>query len=150
VTPHPAFADRCVAERKTLGALRLSALGIADLTRDFIAVVESAAEIRGCFPDSDWPEGLTIEQNLVDLGWHQKEFAARRSCAWVIEDAAGGYLGCAYVYPAIDGSASTEVVWWWRTGAIADRAAFRRDFLAWLYGPEWPRLDYRVVGVGGE
>jgi len=30
---------------------------------------------------SSWPEGLTFEQDLVDLGWHQKKFQRRASFA---------------------------------------------------------------------
>jgi len=35
---------------------------------------------------SDWPEGLTFEQDLIDLGWNQKEFQRRTSFALAIPD----------------------------------------------------------------
>lgn len=143
--PHPAFADREIPENKQLGAFHLKALGVADVERDYEAVMESAADIKATFPHFTWPEGLTLDDNLLDLAWHQREFAAKRSFAWVIEDADGAYLGCAYVYPSIEGDTLAEVWWWWKTGTSPDKTAFRVDFLGWLSQPEWPELDYQPL-----
>ena len=122
----------------------MRALGVADLDRDFSAVMESAADIKAAHPGSSWPDGLTQDRNLIDLAWHQREFEARRSFAWVMEDEAGAYLGCLYVYPSIAGEAAADVVWWWRSGVAADRAAFRAAVADWLAGEDWPRLTYRL------
>ena len=143
--PHPAFADREIAKEHRLGPIVLRWLTVADVDRDYAAVMESADDIHRTYPDAGWPEGLTFDENAIDLAWHQREFTSRRSFAWVIEDRDGGYLGCAYVYPSMLGDAAAEVVWWWRTGGVADRDAFREDFLGWLAGADWPDLDYRVV-----
>ena len=143
--PHPAFADRNIPKEHRLGAFVLKALNVADLDRDYAAVMESAADIREAYPNLSWPEGLTRESNLIDLAWHQREFEARRSFAWIVEDGAGGYLGCAYIYPSILGEQAADIAWWWRTGAEADREAFGDAFLGWLAGPDWPRLDYRLM-----
>lgn len=143
--PHPAFADRTVPVEHRLGAFVLKALKVADLDRDYAAIIESKADLRAKFPNLTWPDGLTRDANLIDIAWHQKEFAARRSFAWVIEDLSGGYLGCAYVYPSILGEQAADVAWWWRTGAKADRNAFKGAFLGWLAGPDWPALDYRLM-----
>ncbi|MGF1553307.1 MAG: hypothetical protein ACFBWO_12555 [Paracoccaceae bacterium] len=147
MTPHPSFADRIVPAEHRLGAFVLRALGIDDLDRDFTAVTESVDEIRAANPDSQWPDGLTRERDLIDLAWHQREFEARRSFAWVIEDRGGAYLGCAYVYPSIAGERAADVRWWWRAGTAADRDAFVTAFLDWLAGPDWPALDYRARSV---
>jgi hypothetical protein len=88
---------------------------------------------------------MTREQNMIDLAWHQREFEARRSFAWVVEDEAGNYAGCAYVYPSINGNMAADAVWWWRTGSNVDRQQFRKPFLDWLASPDWPTLDYRPV-----
>lgn len=92
-------------------------MSINDLERDFSAVMESAADIKAANPKSSWPE-VSPKKNLIDLAWHQREFEALRSFAWVIESTEGEYLGCLYVYPSIAGEKSAEVVWWWRTGAV--------------------------------
>jgi hypothetical protein len=45
-------------------------------------------------------EGLTLEQNLIDLGWHQKEFQRRRSFAYtVVHPSESQVLGCVYINP---------------------------------------------------
>jgi hypothetical protein len=32
--------------------------------------------------DDGWPLKLTLEENLIDLGWHQREFTLRHSFAY--------------------------------------------------------------------
>lgn len=140
--PHPLFKGHSIPTVHTLGPFTLRALSIRDLERDFSAVMESAAEIRAANPGLSWPDGLTRETNLVDLAWHQREFEARRSFAWVIEDAGGDYLGCLYVYPSIAGERSADVTWWWRTGRAGDDAAFRQLVRDWLASGDWPELSY--------
>lgn len=144
--PHPFFKGRTIPSLHTLGGFTLRALSVSDLDRDFAAVMESAAEIRAAHPNSSWPDGLTREKNLIDLAWHQKEFEARRSFAWVIEDDGGEYLGCLYVYPSIAGEASGDVVWWWRTGKVVSEPSFRKQLEQWLASSDWPRLRYDLQG----
>lgn len=144
--PHPLFRSQSIPALHALGAVTLKALSIHDLERDFSAVMESAADIKAANPGSSWPDGLTREKNLIDLAWHQREFEARRSFAWVIESADGQYLGCLYVYPSIAGEPSADVVWWWRSGAVVSRPAFRQELLEWLSGDDWPRLHYMLQG----
>ncbi len=122
----------------------LRAASVDELERDYAAVMESAADIKAANPALAWPEGLTLEENLIDLAWHQREFQARRSFAWIIEDPDGQYLGCLYVYPSISGEDSADVHWWWRTGSSANRERFRELLHAWLSGADWPRLEYRL------
>lgn len=127
-----------------LGEFTLRALTIADLDRDYAAVIESAADIKAANPGSTWPDGLTREKNLIDLAWHQREFEARRSFAWVIEDAGADYLGCLYVYPSIAGEQSADVVWWWRTGRGGASQMFREELQAWLASADWPKMTFNI------
>lgn len=142
--PHPAFKGRAIPTSHGLGAVTLKALSVSDLDRDFSAVIDSAAEIKAANPGSNWPDALTREKNLIDLAWHQREFEARRSFAWVIENAAGDYLGCFYIYPSITGDPTAEVTWWWRKGAQVSRQDFRANVIEWLASDDWPRLTYKV------
>lgn len=142
--PHPLFKSRVIPTVHVLGEFTLKALSVGDLDRDFSAVMESAADIKAANPGSSWPDGLTKEKNLIDLAWHQREFEARRSFAWVIESADGEYLGCLYVYPSIAGEQSADVVWWWRTGVTVSRPSFRDHLSAWLASDDWPRLTYSL------
>ena len=67
--------------------LRLRPLTIHDVVKDFAAVMESEERLRvGFEPDNDWPSGLTLEQDLIDLGWHQREFQERSSFAFTVVD----------------------------------------------------------------
>ena len=61
-------------------AYRLRMLTVNDVVKDFDAVITSADHLKGIFPPpSTWPDGLSLEQDLIDLGWHQKEFQRRTS-----------------------------------------------------------------------
>jgi len=57
-------------------------LAIHDVVKDYEAVMTSAAHLRRLFPHGTWPEGLTLEQNLIELGWRQHEFQRRTSFAY--------------------------------------------------------------------
>ena len=140
--PHPVVKTWSIPRLHSFGEFTLRSLSIGDLERDFGAVMESAADIKAANPGSTWPDGLTKEKNLIDLAWHQREFEARRSFAWVIENAQGEYLGCLYVYPSIAGEQTADVTWWWRTGAEVSRQSFKEQVVAWLAGNDWPRLNY--------
>jgi hypothetical protein len=142
--PHPLFRNRTIPTTHSLGGLTLKALSIADLERDFSAIMKSSADIKAAHPGSTWPDGLTKEKNLIDLAWHQREFEARRSFAWVIESSQGEYLGCLYVYPSIAGDESADVVWWWRTGYSVSEGPFRDHLRQWLATSDWPSLTYNL------
>lgn len=60
--------------------LRLRPLLLTDAVRDFDAVMTSRAELWECFgPGTGWPaEDLSLEQDLVDLGWHQARAKPQR------------------------------------------------------------------------
>ncbi|GIX13091.1 MAG: hypothetical protein KatS3mg118_1050 [Paracoccaceae bacterium] len=142
--PHPAFAGREIPRRVTLGPFHLHWLTLADADEDYAAVMESAEALAAQSHDG-WPAGLTEEENRIDLAWHQREFTAGRSFAWVIRDGRGAYLGCAYVYPSIAGLAEAEVRFWFRSTAVVDRGDFARRLMAWLSGPPWPPLTMRLT-----
>lgn len=140
--PHPQFRDYNIPREHSLGEFKLSALTLDDLERDFAAVMESAADIKAANPTLTWPEGLTLQENLIDLAWHQKEFQSRRSFAWVIEGQNHHYMGCLYIYPSITGDNSADIHWWWRTGVSTDDQSFREHLRAWVSGSGWPNIHY--------
>ena len=78
---------------------RLRMLTVNDVVKDFDAVTTSAEHLSSIWPGT-WPEGLTLEQNLIDLGWHQKEFQMRRSFAFtVVTLSEQRVIGCVYIDP---------------------------------------------------
>ena len=64
---------------------RLRPLTVNDLVKDYEAVMESVDHFTGLLsPSSPRPAGLTLEDDLIDLGWHQKEFRRRTSFAYTM------------------------------------------------------------------
>ena len=106
------------------GDLRLRMLTVGDVVKDFDAVVSSTSHLRAIFPDwGGWPEGLTIEQNLIDLGWHQKEFQRHRTFAYtVVSPDESRVLGCVYIYPATRGDYDAEIYHWARESPLGGEA----------------------------
>jgi hypothetical protein len=91
-------------------------LTINDLVKDYDAVMSSVGHLTGVFgPNEIWPEGLTLEKELVDLGWHQKEFELRRSFAYtVMSPDESKCLGCVYVDPSEKLDYDAMVIMWVR------------------------------------
>src|SRR5690242_5183601 len=81
---------------------RIRPLTVNDVVKDFDAVMSSRERLWQLFGEGwRWPAAdLTLEQDLVDLGWHQKEFQRRRSFAYtVVSLDERRVLGCVYVEP---------------------------------------------------
>lgn len=96
--------------------MRLRPLTITDAVKDYAAVMESEERLRTIFwPGGDWPHGLTLEQNIIDLGWHQKEFQMRRSFAYTVVDLdETQVLGCMYIHPTRKQGYDAEITMWVR------------------------------------
>jgi len=93
---------------------RLRMLTVNDLQKDFDAVTSSVRHLQTIWR-TDWPLDLTLEQNLIDLGWHQKEFQRRRSFTYtVLSPDESLVLGCVYIYPASKTGFDAEVYFWSR------------------------------------
>jgi hypothetical protein len=72
-------------------------LTVDDVVKDFDALT-SRVDHRGEPQPAFVP---TIALNLVDLGWHQKEFELRRSFAYtVVTPDESEVLGCVYIDPS--------------------------------------------------
>lgn len=132
--PHPDFVGVVVPREASLGSYRLTPLTSAVVEEDYEAVMASASLLKGVF--GDWPVGLTLSANLTDLHWHDREFTTNRSFSWVIRDATGAYLGCAYLFPEIGTRGKAQGVAWIRDHP--DRASLATDifeaFVAWSKG----------------
>ena len=119
----------------------LKPLTIGYLIKDFDAVMSSVEHLSGLMdPNDRWPIGLTIEENLVDLGWHQREFTLRHSFAYtVLSLNEEECLGCCYIYPASKLDYDVQVFYWIRKEYLAtgleDRLGVK--LLSWLE-KDWP------------
>jgi hypothetical protein len=91
--------------------VRLCPLSIHDAVKDFDAVMTSRAENWELFgPGSGWPaETLSLEQDLIGLAWHQKEFEIGGSYTCTVESLDGAQvLGCVYILPPMQAGADTD------------------------------------------
>ena len=108
------------------GSFRLRMLTVRDVVADFEAVRHRSP-------------GLTLEQNLIDLGWHQKEFQDRRSFAYTVVDPDddGRVLGCAYLYPTDEPGFDARASCWVRPEAAELDGELFEALRAWLER-DWP------------
>jgi len=119
---------------------RLRMLSIKDVEIDYEAVISSADHLSQVWPDSDWPEGLTLEQNLIDLAWHQKEFQRRTSFAYTMVTLdEKKVIGCVYFYPTRKNGYDAEVFMWVRENELSTSLDSRlfETVKVWLRD-DWP------------
>jgi hypothetical protein len=129
---------------------RLRMLTIHDVVKDFDAVVTSVDHLKTIWRGGKWPEGLTLEQNLIDLGWHQKEFQTRRSFAYtVVSLSEQTVLGCVYVSPTRKKGYDAEVHLWARQSELANGLEERlyKAVQEWV-AREWPFENVAFPGRG--
>lgn len=93
---------------------KITPLVIGDLEEDYAAIMANIEHLQGTFGEySNWPSmEITKEQNLIDLGWHHKEFQRRTSFAYVVRDLGGDYIGCFYFYPSKTKGHDVDVYAW--------------------------------------
>lgn len=97
--------DSQVPESLETERFRLRPLTIHDVVKDYDAMIS-----RG-----NVTAGLTLEQNLIDLGWHQKEFQRRSSFTYtVMAPDENRCLGCVYLYPSRVEDAGADIYLWVR------------------------------------
>jgi hypothetical protein len=129
---------------------RLRMLTIHDVVKDFDAVLTSVEHLKTIWPGGKWPEGLTLEQNLIDLGWHQKEFQTRRSFAYTVVSLSEETVkGCVYIVPARKSGYDAEVYLWARQSELADGFEERLyDAVQKWVAREWPFGQVAFPGRG--
>ena len=154
--------DFVVPERLEGDGYHLRMLSTRDLDRDFEAVIESAPRLSGLFgPDSTWPEGVTRDEDLIDLAWHEREFTLRHSFAYtMMASDERRCLGCVYIFPSERRGFDAAVFYWVRSGPEAeardaDLGRRVRDWIAnrWPFGAvaypgrDLPWAEWRALPV---
>ncbi len=105
------------------GDFRIRMLTIHDVVKDYDAVMTSIDHLKGVFgPNDSWPSPeLTLEEDLIDLGWHQKEFELESSFAYTVMSLdESRCLGCLYVDPPRKEGYDAEVILWVRQSEVAN------------------------------
>lgn len=126
---------------------RLEPLGPQHNASDLAAWSSSIAHIRSTasYPDDGWPplEGMTPDENLVDLVRHSADFVAKKGFTFTVLDPDDDHvIGCVYIYPSSSPDFDVSVQSW----VSADRAELDgplADAVAAWIDADWPwtRLD---------
>ena len=123
--------------------LRLRMLKVSDVVKDYDAVMSSEEHLlrtKPFGPGQKWPKNLTLEQNLIDLGWHQKEFQIRSTFAYTVMNLDESQcLGCIYIEPTTKLGCQAKVYLWVRQSEVAtdlDEHLFQ-SVKTWL-AEHWP------------
>ena len=127
---------------------RVRMLAISDVVKDYDAVMTSVDRLRKVFgPAGRWPVGLTFEQDLIDLGWHHKEFQRRRSFAYTVMSLDEAVcLGCLYIAPTTLRGHDAQVFCWIRSShAEALDERLYQALRDWI-GSRWP---FKAVAYPG-
>ncbi|MEL6853991.1 MAG: GNAT family N-acetyltransferase [Cyanobacteria bacterium J06607_13] len=135
-------ADFPVPAELETDKFRLRMLSINDVVKDYDAVMTSREHLQGVFgPQSNWPSAdLSLEQDLIDLGWHQKEFQRRTSFAYTVMSLDEfTCLGCVYFYPSSAAGYDAQAILWVRQSELANGLdeALMRTVKDWLVA-KWP------------
>lgn len=126
---------------------RIRPLLIGDVVKDYDAVMSSADHLQGVFStEGRWPYGLTFEQDLIDLGWHHKEFQRRSSFAYTVMSLDEAVcLGCLYINPTELSGYDAEVFCWVRASHVALDEALYDALRGWI-DTAWP---FKAVAYPG-
>jgi hypothetical protein len=133
-------AEFAVPAKLETGEFRLRMLTVNDVVKDYDAVMTSVPHLKTVWPGGTWPEGLTFEQDLIDLGWHQKEFQIRRSFAYtVVTPSESQVTGCVYINPTPKRGYDAVVYLWARQSELAGGLESRlySAVQEWI-AREWP------------
>jgi hypothetical protein len=126
---------------------RLEPLGPQHNEADLAAWTSSIEHIRSTpgYPDGSWPplDGMTLEENLIDLRRHADDFTSRAGFTFTVLDPADDdVIGCVYLYPTTSEAWDVSVQSWVR----ADRSELDMplaDAVAGWLARDWPwaRVD---------
>jgi hypothetical protein len=100
---------------------RIRPMTVQDVVRDYEAVASSPAELGAAFGDPDAvPQPYTFEQEIIELGWHQKEFQMGFSFVFIVVPLdEHTSFGNVYVFPGSRSDFDAEVYTWVRKDQIA-------------------------------
>jgi ketosteroid isomerase-like protein len=128
---------------------RIRMLTINDAIKDYDMNMSSIDHLHEMFPDWNWPtKDYTLEQALIDLGWHQREFQRRRSFVYtVISLDESKILGCVRIKPTTKSDYDADIDMWVRTSEL-DKGYDKillNTVKGWI-AKEWP---FRKVAYPG-
>ncbi|MGI8648651.1 MAG: hypothetical protein ACR2JX_10565 [Mycobacteriales bacterium] len=137
VSPGFAIPDRVSTERFLVRPLLFT-----DAALDYGAWSTSIEHLQSIFgPHSSWPnKEMTLEENGIDLAWHQREHEWASSFAYTVSNLDETVcLGCIYLSPARKVGYDAEVFYWVRASEATNGfdASLGRFVHTWL-STAWP------------
>ena len=113
-------SDFSVPDTLETSHFRVRMLTVNDVVKDYDAVMTSIEHLQKMYQSSTWPtKDLSFEQDLIDLGWHQKEFQTRRSFAYtVVTLDESQVIGCLYINPTTKSGYDASITMWVRTSVL--------------------------------
>ena len=126
----------------TTEAFRIRPISIHDVVKDYDAVMTNREHLWDLFGEA-WglpQEDLTLEQDLIDLRWHQKEFEMGSSLDYaVMSPDERRLLGCLYMDPPDKAGFDAEVYFWARQDGPEQglEGELERVVRRWI-SEEWP------------
>ena len=128
----------------------LKPLSVDHVVMDYDAVMTSVEHLKGVWPGGTWPQGLTLKQNLIDLGWHEKDFQLRQAFAYTVLDPDGSRVaGCVYINPSRRHGHDAVIYLWARQSELASGMEDRlyTEVRRWL-ATAWPFKSLAFPGRG--
>ena len=120
-------------------------LSINHLIIDFEAVYVSRHKLHEQYnTPNQWPLSITLNDNLVDLGWHEKEFRDGTSFAYTVTNQSRSKCyGGIYIIPI---NQHLTLSFWLRTDGESplDEASFEVLIRDWLANA-WQGHEIRIV-----
>ena len=107
---------------------------------DYQAVMSSLPRLKSIFgPNTSWPsENMSLEENIVSLQAHKREFATREAFAYsVFDERKTKCLGSIYIDPSRSPHYDCEVYLWVREDSADLDAILYSSVLTWLT-EHWP------------
>jgi hypothetical protein len=130
---------------------RMRSITIHDAFKDYDAVMSSREHLWKRFGTLwGWPaEDLSLEQNIIDLAWHQKEFQLRSSFDYaVMSPDESRLLGCVYIDPSNQPGTDADVWLWARQSELSTGLENHLgQFVASWLASAWP---FRNVTLNGQ
>ncbi|NQV15605.1 GNAT family N-acetyltransferase [bacterium] len=120
----------------------LRPITIHDVIKDYDAVMSSHEHLWDRFGEKwGWPPpDLSIEQDLIDLAWHQKEAQIHSSFNFaVMSPDQTRLLGCVYIDPPAVEDIDAEVWFWVRQSELSSglESKLKKFVFKWLKD-SWP------------
>ena len=132
------------------GGFRLVPLGYPLMMKDYDAYMSSVEHLMAhAVPGQTWPEGFTLEDAIIDIGWVEQSWGYRAAFSYAVMSPDESIeRGCVYVYPSLKAGHEAQGHLWVRqseleSGFDAELYAWTRDWVqsAWPFHFEkvgWP------------